>query len=161
MKIFFFYIFIALLVLAIQATLLKGTKPEFILILVYFYSLRYGQIKGMTYGALTGLLIDSTSGFILGTNIISKAVVGYFSASLKQRIFQWNIIINTVMIAVFSVVDILLVYICLKTFAGITFFNRPLKISIMQVVYTTVAALMLYPVLNPEKDENWELRTRK
>jgi hypothetical protein len=57
------------------------------------------------------------------------------------------------LIAIFSLADIFLVYICLKTFAGISFVNRPLGILIMQIVYTTAVGFMLYPLLNPEKND--------
>lgn len=153
MKAFSLYLLIALLAISVQATLLfKVTRPDFVLVLVCFYSLKYGQIKGMTYGALTGLLIDSASGFILGPNILSKALTGFFMSSVRQRLFQWNAFISTAVIGLFSFIDIFLVYICLETFANISFFNRPLGISIMQVVYTTGIGLILYPILNSEKN---------
>lgn len=150
MKAFLFYFFIALFALSVQAALFKGIKPDSILVLVYFYSLRYGQIKGMTYGALTGLLVDFASGLILGPNIISKAFVGYFITSIRRRLFQWNVVINTGMVAIFSLLDILIVYVCLETFANISFVNRPLWTLIIQVVYTAVISLVLYPVLSRE-----------
>ncbi len=156
MKAFLFHLFIALFALSVQATLFKGTKPDFVLILVCFYSVKHGQAKGIAYGALTGLLIDSASGFILAPNIISKSLAGFLMGSIRQKLFHWNAIISTAVIAVISVADIFLVHICLETFSKISFVNRPLKISIMQVVYTTVAALILYPVLNPEKDKDKE-----
>lgn len=152
MKAFSLYLLIALLAISIQATLFKGTRPDFVLILVFFYSLRYGQIKGMAYGALTGLLIDSASGFILGPNIISKSLIGFLVSSIRQKLFQWNIIISTAVIVAFSSVDIFLIFICFETFADMSFVNRPLGISIMQVVYTAGSGLLLYPLLNPEKD---------
>ncbi len=156
MKAFFFYLFIALFALSVQATLFKATKPDFVLILVCFYSIKHGQKKGIAYGALTGLLIDSASGFILAPNIISKSLAGFFMGSIRQKLFQWNVIISAAVIAVISVADIFLVHIFLETFSKISFVNRPLKISIMQVIYTTAAALILYPVLNPEKDKDKE-----
>lgn len=153
MKAFLFYFFLALLFLSVQATIFKVTKPDFVLVLVCFYSLKYGQTRGMTYGALTGLLIDSASGFILGPNILSKFLTGFMITSIRQKLFQWNIIISTLLIAIFSLADVFLVYICLKTFAGISFVNRPLGISIMQIVYTIAVGFILYPLLNPEKND--------
>lgn len=153
MRAFLFYLFLALLFLSVQATIFKVTKPDFVLVLVCFYSLKYGQARGATYGALTGLLIDSASGFILGPNILSKFLTGFMIISIRQKLFQWNIIISTLLIAIFSLADIFLVYICLKTFAGISFVNRPLRISIMQIVYTTAVGFILYPLLNPEKND--------
>ncbi len=152
MRAFLFYFFLALLFLSVQATIFKVTKPDFVLVLVCFYSLKYGRTKGVTYGALTGLLIDSASGFILGPNILSKFFTGFMIISIRQKLFQWNIIISTLLIAFFSLADIFLVYVCLKTFAGVSFVNRPLGISIMQIVYTTAAGFILYPLLNPEKN---------
>lgn len=153
MRAFLFYLFLALLFLSVQATIFKVTKPDFVLVLVCFYSLKYGQTRGMTYGALTGLLIDSASGFILGPNILSKFLTGFMITSIRQKLFQWNIIISTLLIAIFSLADVFLVYICLKTFAGISFVNRPLGISIMQIVYTIAVGFILYPLLNPEKND--------
>ncbi len=152
MKTFSLYLFIALLSISVQATLFKGTRPDFVLVLVCFYSLKHGQIKGTTYGALTGLLIDSASGFILGPNILTKSLTGFFMNSIRQKLFQWNVFISTAVIGIFSFIDIFLVYICLETFADISFVNRPVGLSIMQVIYTTGVGLILYPVLNPEKD---------
>lgn len=151
MKAFSLYLLIALLAISIQATLFKGTRPDFVLILVFFYSLRYGQIKGMAYGALTGLLIDSASGFILGPNIISKSLIGFLVSSIRQKLFQWNIIISTAVIVALSSVDIFLISICLEIFADMSFVDRPLGFSIMQVVYTAGGGLLLYPLLNHEK----------
>lgn len=152
MKAFSLYFFIAILALSVQAVLFKGTKPDFVFILVFSYSLRYGQLKGMAYGALTGLMIDFASGFILGPNIITKAFTGYIVASVRQKVFQWNVIINTVVIVVFSIIDIFLLYICIETFTNISFVNMSLKTSIIQVIYTTLISLLFYPVLNPERE---------
>ncbi|MBI4697577.1 MAG: rod shape-determining protein MreD [Nitrospirae bacterium] len=145
------YLFLAFLALAAQSEFFTGIKPDILFVLVCFYSLRYGQAKGMLFGALTGLLLDLSSGFIPGTNIISMALAGYAIASVRQRVFQWNIIINTVAIIMFSILDIFLVHVILATFADIYFANRPLTISVMQIVYTAIFSLLLYPVLDPEK----------
>lgn len=153
MMAFILYILFALLAISVQATLLhKITRPDLIIILVCFYSVKHGQIKGLAYGALTGLLIDAASGFILGPNILSKALTGFFASFLRQKLFQWNALICAAMIGIFSFADILLVYLCLNTFADISFINRPVQSLLMQVVYTTLAGLVLYPLLNPERE---------
>ena len=149
MKTFLLYFFAALLALSAQAALFKGVRPDFIFVLVFFYSLRYGQLKGAAYGAVTGLMIDLAGGFILGPNMTGKAFAGYFTASVRQKLFQWNVLIAAFMIVIFCAIDIFLVYLCFETFTHLSFSNRPLKISIVQVVYTTLAGLILYPVLRP------------
>lgn len=150
---FLLYFLTALFAISAQATLFRGTKPDFVLVLVCFYTLKHGQIKGVAYGALTGLLLDLTSGSILGPNIISKSIVVFLISFIRQKLFNWNVIISAIVVAILSVADIFLVYLCLKTFAGISFTNRSWSISIMQVIYTAAVALILYPVLNPEKNK--------
>ena len=161
MIIFFFYFIIALLSLSVQAVVFKGIKPDIILILVFFYSLRYGQMKGIVYGAVAGLLVDFSSGFILGPHIMSKVFIGYLIPSIRQKMFQWNITINTVMIILFCVVDMFLVYICLETFEDISFTNWALETLIMKVIYTAVMSMLVYPFLKSEKDGSLYLEVRR
>ncbi|MBI5663716.1 MAG: rod shape-determining protein MreD [Nitrospirae bacterium] len=152
MNIFLLYIFFAYLTLALQAIFFKGTKPDFVLVLVCIYSFKYGQARGTTYGALAGLLMDTASGFIIGPNIISKALAGLVTAKLKENIFQWNITVNTIVITLLSIMDVFVVYICFETFSKMSFHNRPWGISVMGIINTIIAALVLYPLFNREKD---------
>jgi rod shape-determining protein MreD len=152
MKVFLLYLVFAYLALTVQAIFFKGTKPDFVIILVCFYSLKYGQIKGVTFGALSGLLIDTASGFILGPNIISKAFCGFIIKTIRENIFQWNIFINSLVITVLSIADIFLIYLCLETFSNVSFANRPWGISVKEVIYTVLTAVILYAFFNPEQD---------
>jgi rod shape-determining protein MreD len=152
MKTFVLYLLFTYLALSVQAVLFKGIKPDFVLVLICFYSLKYGQVRGMTYGAVSGLLIDTASGFMLGPHIISKSIAGFLVGTLKEHLFQWNILINTLVIAILSVVNILLIYFILGTFSKVSFINRSLETSIMEVVYTVIAAMILYPFFKPVED---------
>lgn len=153
MKQFLVYFVLANLALTVQSIFFKGTKPDFVLVLICSYALRFGQFRGMTYGAVTGLLLDTLSGFIIGPNIISKSLAGFLIGTIRENLFKWNLIANTLVVAIFSVIDILLVYICLETFSNISFANRSWEISTMQIIYTIIASMILYPVLNTEKDD--------
>ncbi|NOZ69490.1 MAG: hypothetical protein GXP46_09690 [Deferribacteres bacterium] len=51
-----------------------------------------------------------------------------------------------------SVVNIFIVYICLETFAKVSFVNRPWSISVREVVYTIAASLALYAFFRPEQE---------
>lgn len=152
MIIFLKYLLSAIFVLSIQGVFFKGIKPDLVLILVFYYSLKFGSVKGMTYGAATGLIIDSASGIIFGPNMISKMFIGYAIASIRQRLFQWNFFASTLLIAIFSLLDILLIQVCYEIFAGISFINRPMDIPLTQTVYTMGFGLLAYPFLNPEEE---------
>ncbi len=146
------YIFLAYIALALQAVFFHGMKPDLALVLVYFYAVKYGQTKGVIYGALTGLLIDTASGFIIGPNIISKSLAAFFANAIKENLFQWNIIISTLLMAIISLFDILLVYICLETFSKVSFVNRPWSISVIEIVYTVLTAMIIYPLYKAERN---------
>jgi rod shape-determining protein MreD len=152
MKAFLLYFIIALIAISVQGALLfQVTRPDFVLILVIFYSLKHGQAKGVTYGALTGLLIDSANGLILGPNIMSKALIGYCIPYIKQKLFQWDIVVSTFIILIFSFLDMLLNQLCFTTFSGLPFINRPVKIAVLHVIVTTAAGIVLYFPFHPEK----------
>ena len=152
MKKFLIYLAVAYLALNVQAVFFKGIKPDFVLVLVCFYSLRHGELRGIAYGALTGLLIDTAGGIILGPHIVSKSLAAFLVRAVREKMFQWNIFINTLLIAILSIVDIFVVYICLEVFSGVPLDNMPLKIFVMQVIYTIVASLAAYKILKPEKN---------
>ena len=152
MKKLLLYLFFAYVALAIQSLFFRGIKPDLALILVCIYALKYGQVRGAVYGAVTGLLIDTAGGLIIGPNIISKSVIAFLISSLKNNLYQWNIYINTLMIAVLSVVDIFLVYSCYEFFSKVSFAERPWMVPITQIFYTAVASVLLYSLLKPEKD---------
>ncbi|MBI4839277.1 MAG: rod shape-determining protein MreD [Nitrospirae bacterium] len=157
MKIFLVYLAAAFLSVVIQAKLFAGIKPDIVLVLVCFYSIRDRGIKGMAFGALTGMIIDSASGFILGPNMLSKAIAGYLSASIREKFFDWNFLLNTALVLILSALDNLLIYICFSQFAGISFAERSWMPSILQVVYTTLAGIILYPVIKMAT-EKWEMK---
>jgi rod shape-determining protein MreD len=152
MKSFLLYFILAFVAISVQGALLfQVTRPDFVLILVIFYSLKHGQAKGVIYGALTGLLIDSANGLILGPNIMSKAFIGYCIPSIRQKLFQWNIIVSTFIILIFSFLDMLMIQLCFTTFSGMPFISRPVKIAVLHVIVTTAAGIVLYFPFHPEK----------
>jgi len=153
MKIFLLYTFFVYLALAIQGVVFHGIKPDLVLILVCFFSVRHELGRGMAFGALTGLLIDVSSGVTLGPHILSKTVAAYLARTTRDNIFQWNIIISTVMVAVISVVDIVTVHICYETFSKVSFSNRPWGVAVASIVYTVVVSTLLYPLFHRKRDE--------
>ncbi len=159
MKDFILYLFLALLGLSLQATLFQGIRPELILILVCCYSLRHGQNKGMAYGALTGFLIDSVNGFILGPNIFSKSLAGLLVGLIREKVFYWNIVLNTIVIIVLSFLDIFVVRICFEIFSDLPINNTPSEALIFQIFYTSAFSLLMYPLFN-RGDEGKKFKLR-
>lgn len=151
MKPLVLYLLMSYAALTAQAVFFTGTKPDVVLILVCFFGLRYGQLKGMTYGALSGLVMDIACGFVLGPHIISKSVAGFVIGAVREQLFQWNIIINTIVVTFFAVVNIALVYLIFETFSRVSFDSRSSLLSLLEVVYTVLASIALYPLFRPDR----------
>jgi rod shape-determining protein MreD len=151
MKLFLAYIILAYLAAAMQGLFFHGIKPDLILVLVCFYSTMDRQTHYAAYGALTGLILDVASGFIIGPNVLSKVIAAFLARKVRDNLFQWNIIIITFMIAILSVVDIVVTDAVLETFTKMSFVNRSWSISIMGTVYTGISAVLLYLLFNRTK----------
>jgi rod shape-determining protein MreD len=132
----------------IQAVFFHGARPDIVLVLVCLYTLKYGQGRGVVLGAIAGLLIDTSNGFMLGPNIMSKAMVAFLTGTIKDNLFQWNVFINALVVTLLSVVDIFLIFISLEIFSKVSFLNRSWESSVMQVIYTLMASIVLYPLLS-------------
>ena len=131
----------------IQAVFFHGARPDIVMVLICIYTLNYGMGKGVALGAIAGLLIDTANGSILGPNILSKAMLAFLTGAIKDNLYQWNAFINALVVAVLSIVDIFLIFVSLEVFSKASFFNRSWESSIMQVIYTLIASIILYPLL--------------
>ncbi|MCH7827981.1 MAG: rod shape-determining protein MreD [Bacteroidetes bacterium] len=83
-------------VLFVQITLVQfitwgAITPNFILILLVFYSIFHGQLYGTVLGFVYGLLFDLITGGLLGSAMLSYTlagfIAGYFSNKNKRHIY--------------------------------------------------------------------------
>jgi len=147
MRPFLIYIILVYCSLMIQAVFFQGTRPDIVMVLVCIYTLKYGQGRGVALGAIAGLLIDTANGCMLGPNILSKALLAFLTGAIKDNLFQWNAFINALVVTILSIADIILVFISLEVFSGASFLNRSWESSVIQVIYTLIASIVLYPLL--------------
>jgi len=152
MKKFLLYLAFAYLALSVQALFFKGVRPDFVIVLVCCYSLKYGYVKGAVYGALTGLIIDAMGGFMIGPNIISKSFAVFLISIVRGKIFQWSMFANTIMIALLVMVDILIVYLCHEVFLQGSFTTRLWVISPKEIMFTIAFALVAYNLFSLNSD---------
>jgi rod shape-determining protein MreD len=152
MKNFLLYLAFAYLALSVQSIFFTGVRPDFVIVLVCCYSLKYGYAKGAAYGALTGLIIDTMGGFILGPNIISKSLAAFIIMIVRGKIFQWSMFANTIMVALLVIVDILIVYLCYEIFLPGSFATRLWVISPKEIMFTIAFALAAYNLFSLNSD---------
>ena len=85
--IIFFFIYVAQITV-VPFIRLAGVVPDFVLILLVYFSISRGQLYGTVLGATFGLLIDLISGNLLGLSMLSKTIAGftagYFTGETKK-----------------------------------------------------------------------------
>jgi len=88
-----FYLFLAMLVfLLLQAVLaprvaIGQAAPDFILLIVVFFALYRGSVRGALLGFAVGLLQDLGNPDNLGLNALTKSLLGYFVGDAGTKTF--------------------------------------------------------------------------
>ena len=86
-------------------------KLNLTVILVCYIGMKRGEIPGMFFGALIGLIEDIISGSLLGPNILSKGLIGYLSSSLYKKLFIWTPLLGVINIFSLTFLDCSIVFI--------------------------------------------------
>ncbi len=85
--------------------------PNLTVILVYYFGIKKGAIKGIFFGAFIGLIEDIlSSNLFIGYNFLSKGLVGYLSSTVTNKIFIWTPILGIISISLFTFMDSCLVF---------------------------------------------------
>lgn len=148
MKIIAFFLFLFFAVL-LQGTLfnslsIQGIKPDFPLILSYGIGLYKGEMKGLLFGGFIGLLIDSSTGILLGPNLTSKAIVGFSSGYLKKKIFRVTYGVNLVFLFALSLLDGIMNFILINIFVVSSSFQKSfLTLILPQAVYSSLLGVLI------------------
>jgi rod shape-determining protein MreD len=84
------YVVAFIVLIILQTTLvefisIKGIKPDLIICLLVYLSMKEGALAGIFGGFLMGLSMDVYSPQTLGTGSLAKSVIGYFTGLLDER----------------------------------------------------------------------------
>lgn len=126
---------------------LLGVIPNLTVLLVYYAGIKYGEIRGLIAGILIGYLEDSLSYSIIGPNLLSKAVIGFFSAFfVTGGFFRWTIMLGIVAVSSLTMADNLMVFLMRTIFDKMPLsFSDFLFISIMQALMNGPVGIFLRP----------------
>lgn len=145
------YIILAYFALMVQSLFFGNTKPDCILVLVCFFAVRNGMKSSFFYGTFCGLLLDLTGGFMIGPNIISKSTASLLTRTIRNNLIEWSGVVNILVIAVMSILDVVIVYSSYEIFSMVSFSKRSWDGIIWHVLFTAVAGFILYSILHPDK----------
>jgi rod shape-determining protein MreD len=139
---------------ALQSTLFFGPKPDIVLVVVCLYALRNNVLSSTLFGAVSGLIVDVSHGFLIGPGIVSKFLSGYVVSSVRQRFFGWGFILNTLVIIFMTFVDHFVMFISVITFIHVPLNVRTIESLLSDTLFTALVSLFFYPLMNwiyPEK----------
>ncbi len=85
-----------------------GAKPDLILILVVWLGLVKGSNVGCISGFFFGLFEDGYSGMSLGSNALTKTILGFFCGLSGKRLYTQSLFSHILCVGIGSVVDIML-----------------------------------------------------
>ncbi len=145
---------ILLLLLAIlQATSLNrlsilGIKPDLLLILVIFLGLHRGPVSGAGYGFLAGILLDIFSPVPLGTNALSKTVLGFLAGAVAPFLYFKTPFIQGILLFLGMFLEGMILFILLSSFhLAPPFCYSFLYIILPASFYTSLLAPLLFYAL--------------
>ena len=93
----FFYIILAILVfLLMQVSLadriaLGPVTPDFLVLVVAFFALHRGAVKGSVFGFVIGLLVDLSNPEFLGLNALTKSLLGFTVGKIGSKTVPENV----------------------------------------------------------------------
>ena len=108
-----FTLIIFLAAMVIQSSVLhylrlEGSKPDLILIIVVYLGLIKGSDVGCVSGFFFGLVEDVYSGMLLGSNALTKTIIGFFCGLVGKRLYTQSLFSHILCVGIGSVVQVIL-----------------------------------------------------
>lgn len=112
--------------------------PDLLLILVVWVAMTEGQFMGTVAGFACGLLFDSVSGDVIGTNALAKTIAGFIAGYFFKSGYGISIVGSYRFLLIVSLVGLIhnLIY--------FTFYVRPMQVGFFDFVITYGVATTLY-----------------
>jgi len=148
--------FIPILIIQVQILPyfeLNGMVPDLILVLLVFYTLKFGQLYGIILGFILGAITDLSTGSILGSAMFSKTlsafIAGYFyNENLAATIVKSPMFLGIVFLA--GLVNAIAFSLIANFNLNMNIFSLLIDQGILPSVYTTIIASLVM-VFSPKR----------
>lgn len=147
------YIALILINFILQTTIFNyieiiNVKPNTMIILIVSFAFMRGEIEGGLIGFISGLLIDSIFGQLLGLNAFIGLIVGFLCGKIFNEFYKDSIIIPFFLTLFFNIVHGVLFFFFnafLRGYPNIFIF---LKTTIIpEALYTSIISFFIYRIL--------------
>ena len=131
-----------------QRLSIASISPNLLIVLTASVGFMRGSREGMAVGFFCGLLLDITSGSILGFYALIYLFVGFFNGFAQRAFYPDNIRLPMLSIILSDLLTNITVYICMFLLRGrLAFIYYFLHIMMPELVYTALVAIVLYLVI--------------
>ena len=124
-----------------------GAKPDLIMIILFFFSIRYGVMPGLFMGFLLGLTQDLYSPAILGQNALTKTLVGACIGLFNEKLMRTDPIVKTIILFLMFIVNdsIFLIILIVKNTLNFSILIPELFFkTIPRALYSVIIAALFY-----------------
>ncbi len=132
----------------VQGIRLGGVVPNLTVILVTSTAFFRGKTTGLLTGFFCGLFSDFFFGDILGFYAVTYMCIGYLCGFATREFYDFDLKLPLLLIAASDLAYGMIVYWCLfmmRSRMNVSFYL--LRIILPEVIYTTVAAVVVYRIL--------------
>lgn len=138
---------ITFLTLIIQSSVsFFDVVPNLTVVLACYVGVREGEVKGMFFASLIGIVEDSLSGGFLGPHLLSKGLIGYLSSFIYRKLFIWTPILGIISISVLTLMDGFVVFILRSIFDKMPVsFGAAAFIITVQSLFNAPLGILLRP----------------
>lgn len=123
-----------------------GGKPDFVLILVVFFSIFRGSAQGGTIGLLLGLMEDLMLGRFIGINTLCKGIIGYLVGITEKNLYKDNFLVPIISLLIASIANSALYFMISNMIGSNIGLNAMIMTTIPNTVYNMCFAPILYAV---------------
>lgn len=132
-----------------QSLALADVVPNFLLIVTVTFGYMRGEKEGMYTGFFCGLLVDCMFGTIVGLYALLYMLIGYLNGLCHNLYYNDHIVVTVALISLSDLIYNFFYYIFEFLFRNrLDFFYYLVRIIIPEMVYTLLAAVVLYRFLH-------------
>jgi len=141
------------LLLSFQTTLLDlfsvyGVRPDLALILTVYCAIILGEYPGIAVAMTIGFLQDCLSGGLLGVNTLSKSLIGFAFANLKNKLVLEGPVPVGTFLAIASIFDGLIYYLTSLVLFRQVPFGQFFSTLLIFALYNALVGVAGFYVLN-------------
>jgi rod shape-determining protein MreD len=124
-----------------------GAKPDLIVIILFFFSIRYGVMPGLCMGFLLGLLQDLYTPAILGQNALTKTLMGACIGLFNEKVMRTDPFVKTIILFMMFLVNdsiFMLILIIKNTHHFAIMIPELVFKTIPRALYSVIIAALFY-----------------